>query len=83
MNDQKLLMDLVGWVGAATLLIAYLLVSKGKVSAKTIFYQNLNIFGSLCLVINTYYYGTISLVFLNAMWALIGLYSLKTVIKKN
>ena len=56
MNDQKLLMDLVGWVGAATLLIAYLLVSKGKVSAKTIFYQNLNIFGSLCLVINTYYF---------------------------
>ncbi len=83
MNDQKILMDLVGWAGAATLLIAYLLVSSGKVSAKTVLYQNLNIFGSFCLIINTYYYGTMSLVFLNTMWALIGLYSLTAIIRKN
>lgn len=83
MNDIKLLMDIIGWIGAGSLLTAYLLISNNKVTAKTYLYQNLNILGSLCLITNTYYYGTMALVFLNTVWGIIGLYSLKNIIAEN
>ncbi|MBT5074078.1 MAG: hypothetical protein HOH18_05540 [Kordiimonadaceae bacterium] len=73
MDELKLLMDGIGWLGALSLLSAYLLVSNGKIEPKTFLYQGLNIFGSFCLIANTYYYGTMSLVFLNSVWALIGI----------
>lgn len=80
MDDLKFLMDGVGWLGAISLLSAYLLVSNNKVDPRTYLYQGLNIFGSFCLIANTYYYGTMALVFLNAVWALIGMSAL---IKKH
>ncbi len=80
MDDIKLLIDMIGWAGALSLLSAYLLVSNGKLDAKTYAYQNLNLIGSLCLIANTYYYGTYALVFLNSIWALIGLNALRNII---
>lgn len=82
MDELKLLMDLVGWLGAASLLSAYLLISNGKVKPKTFLYQGLNILGSFFLIANTYYYGTMALVFLNSVWALIGLNSIRHMIKQ-
>lgn len=83
MDDLKILMDMVGWIGAGALLVAYLLISNGKISAKTYLYQNLNLLGSFCLIANTYYYGTMALVFLNSVWALIGLNSLRSIISRK
>ena len=83
MDDLKFLMDMVGWIGAGALLVAYLLISNGKLSAKTYLYQNLNLLGSFFLIANTYYYGTMALVFLNSVWAIIGLNSLRNIITKK
>lgn len=80
MIELKLLMDMIGWVGAGSLLSAYLLISNGKLGVKTYLYQLLNIGGSLCLIANTYYYGTFALVALNSIWALIGLNALRNII---
>lgn len=82
MDELKTLMDVVGWLGATSLLTAYLLVSSGKVIPKTFLYQGLNICGSFFLIANTYYYGTMALVFLNSVWALIGVNSLRQMINK-
>ncbi len=79
MDDIKLLIDLIGWTGALCLLSAYLLVSNGKLDAKSYAYQNLNLIGSFCLIANTYYYGTYALVFLNSIWALIGLHAIRKI----
>lgn len=80
MDNVKLLMDIIGWIGAGSLLSAYLLISNAKIEVKTYLYQLLNIGGSICLIANTYYYGTFALVALNSIWALIGLNALKNII---
>ena len=80
-NNIPLYIDVIGWIGAGCLLIAYLLISNGKLSATTYTYQVLNTFGSICLIINTYIYGTIPLVMLNSIWLLIGLNTLRKLIK--
>lgn len=77
MIENKLFIDFIGWIGAGCLLSAYLLVSNGKLDAKSYGYQSLNLIGSFCLIGNTYYYGTYALVFLNSIWALIGLNALR------
>jgi len=77
MDNLKILMDVIGWIGASSLLSAYLLISNGKIEVKTYLYQLLNIGGSLCLISNTFYYGTYALVALNTIWALIGLNALR------
>lgn len=76
MINVTLLVEIIGWVGAGLLLSAYLLISNGKLVAKNYLYQGMNIFGSFCLIANTYYYGTMSLVFLNSAWTLIGIMAL-------
>ncbi|HPF45575.1 MAG: hypothetical protein KDF58_09255 [Alphaproteobacteria bacterium] len=83
MDNLKLMMDVIGWVGALSLLLAYLLISNGKLDASTKLYQYLNLIGSFCLISNTYYYGTMALVFLNTVWALIGINSLRKLITKE
>lgn len=83
MIEPKLIIDLIGWVGAGCLLSAYLLVSNGKLDAKSYAYQNLNLIGSFCLIANTYFYGTYALVFLNSIWALIGLNALRKLVSSR
>lgn len=80
MIDNKILIDFIGWIGAGCLLSAYLLVSNGKLGAKSYRYQFLNIMGSFFLIGNTYYYGTYALVFLNSIWALIGLNAIRELV---
>lgn len=80
-NDIPLYIDVIGWIGASSLLIAYLLISNGKLTAASYNYQGLNAIGSICLIINTYTYGTIPLVMLNSIWLLIGLNTLRKIKK--
>lgn len=83
MGEVHIMIDIIGWVGAISLLAAYLLISNGKLSAKTYGYQGLNLLGSVCLIINSYSYGTIPLVALNTTWLLIGLYTIGTFRKEQ
>lgn len=80
MNDIKILIDIIGWIGALSLLSAYLLISSDKLDAKSFAYQGLNLLGSFCLIGNTLYYGTYALVFLNSIWALIGLNAIRQIL---
>lgn len=77
MNEVPFIIDIIGWIGAATLLVAYMLLSNGKLISHSYSYQGLNAAASICLIINTYMYGTIPLVVLNSTWFLIGLNSMR------
>jgi len=68
------LISIGGWIGAAELLVAYFLVSKG-----TIKYQALNITGSVLLTINCASSGAWPSVIANAFYLLVGLNILFTV----
>ena len=73
------LISLGGWIGAAELLIAYFLVSKGTIAGDSLKYQALNITGSVLLTINCASSGAWPSVIANAFYLLVGINILFTV----
>lgn len=74
-NDT--LIDIIGWFGAAALLIAYALVSTRRVEGDSTPYQSLNIVGSIFLMVNTVRYGAYPSAFVNLIWLGIAIYAIR------
>jgi hypothetical protein len=70
------LVDGVGWLGAALVVVAYALVSFNRLSPATVRYQTLNIFGSLFLIVNTAWHAAWPSTAVNIIWAAIALLAL-------
>jgi hypothetical protein len=68
--------ETVGWAGAAMILAAYLLLSTGRVEARSVAYQALNLVGAIAFVINSGWNGAIPSASLNVVWAGIALFAL-------
>ncbi len=68
-----------GWIGAAELLLAYALVSRGCIAGDSLRYQALNITGSVLLMINCAYTGAWPSALANVFYLLVGLWMLVTV----
>ena len=68
--------ELVGWVGAALVLVAYGLLSAHRMSSRSMSYQLLNIAGSIGLVINSAWNGAIPSAAVNVIWLAIGAHAL-------
>lgn len=82
---MELFVDIVGWIGSIALTIAYVLISRNKITAQTYLYQGLNLLGSVCLIVNSTYYGAYPSTALNIVWVGIGIFALYNIakIKKN
>jgi len=76
MLTTNLLIQTLGWAGTVTYLIAYALVSLKKAEGDSVLYQGMNIFAGVLLVIYSLYLKAYATTGLNAVWALIGLYTL-------
>ena len=74
--SEKLLVDILGWIGAVALLGAYGLVSMKKWPGDSLRYQSLNVLGAILLIINSAYYGAIPSVAVNMIWVSIALVSM-------
>ncbi len=70
------IIETLGWVGTVTYLIAYALVSLKKAEGDSVLYQGMNIFAGVLLVIYSLYLKAYATTGLNAVWAVIGLYTL-------
>lgn len=70
---SKVFVDLLGWVGAVLLLVAYGCVSFKKLRPELIAYQVINGLGSCCLVVNTMFYRAYPSAFVNVIWIAIAL----------
>lgn len=68
-----LLLDAVGWAGAAALLLAYGLVSAGRLDARSLRFQLFNLAGAVGLLSNGIWHGAWPSAALNAVWLLIGI----------
>ena len=77
MNWIEFTIDVLGWIGAALLLLAYAFVSNGKLSGHDRAYQAMNVLGSILLIINSTYYGALPSVGVNVVWIFIGLAALR------
>lgn len=81
MNNEALV-DIVGWIGAIALLVAYALISARRVEGDSTSYQSLNLVGSVLLIVNTVYYRAYPSAFLNLVWGAIAVYAIGKVLPK-
>lgn len=68
--------EIIGWIGALLFIIAYLLLSVGKLRADRLPYQLMNIVGGLCLVVNSFDTRDYPSVLTNLIWAGIGVFAI-------
>ncbi len=76
--SQESWIDLLGWIGAALLLVAYALVSTEKLRGASVPFQALNISGSALLIANTLYYGALPSALVNTVWIGIAVYTISS-----
>jgi len=72
MSIERLLIEIIGWTGAALILVAYLLLSSGRLTGQSRLYQWMNVVGAACFVLNSGWNGAIPSATLNVVWMLIG-----------
>jgi len=72
----KYTIETVGWVAAALMLSAYLLLTSGRLSSRSTLYHWMNVLSGAGFVINSGWNGAYPSAFINVVWAAIGLYGL-------
>jgi hypothetical protein len=65
-------MEVGGWLGGFLLILAYALVSFGKISARGAFFQCLNLAGSVPLAANSGWHRAWPSVSVNLIWIGVG-----------
>jgi len=75
--------EVVGWLGALLILLAYLLLSAGKFTGQSLVYQGMNIVGAAGFVINGWWHRAIPSAALNVLWLLIGGVATWRILKKR
>jgi hypothetical protein len=58
------------------ILLAYLLLSAGRLTGQSILYQATNVVGAAGFVVNGWWHGAIPSATLNVIWLLIGVWAL-------
>jgi hypothetical protein len=66
------LVEIAGWAGAALILLAYALLSAGRLTGRSLAYQLMNVVGAAGFVINGWWHGALPSAALNVLWLLIG-----------
>lgn len=76
MSAVELAVEAAGWIGAGLILLAYLLLSMGRLTGRSRLYQSMNVIGAAGFVINGWWHGALPSTTLNVAWALIGVAAL-------
>jgi hypothetical protein len=76
MSMLELAIEAIGWIGALLILVAYALLSAGKLTAQDRSYQWMNVIGAAGFIVNSGWNGAIPSATLNVVWAGIGLAAL-------
>ena len=71
-----ILMEVVGWIGAILILAGYGLLTAGKVTAKSVSYQAMNVVGAIGFIANSSWNGAWPSAILNVIWVGIGVVAL-------
>jgi hypothetical protein len=70
------LIDIVGWVGAVALLMAYTFISTRRMEGDSARYQLLNLGGSALLMVNSFFYGAYPSSIVNIVWISIAMFTM-------
>lgn len=72
MTPLEIAVEVVGWTGAALILLGYLLLSAGKLTGQSVMYQAMNVVGAAGFIVNGWWHGAIPSTALNVVWMMIG-----------
>ena len=78
---MDLVIEIIGWVAAGLILGAYALLTLGKLEAKSIPYQAMNVVGALGFILNSGWNGAIPSAALNVVWAGIGVAAILGIVR--
>ncbi len=83
MSDSayKILIDVIGWIGALSVLAAYFLVSAKRIEGVSWTYQGLNLVGGAALGVNSLYYMAYPSAALNIVWCFIAIWTIRALIR--
>ena len=76
-------METAGWAGALLILLAYALLSLGKVTGQSALYQGMNVVGAAGFIVNGWWHGAIPSASLNVVWMLIGGFTLARILQRR
>jgi len=83
MSNVEIAVEVVGWIGALLILLAYLLMYAGRLTGHSIVYQGMNIVGAAGFVVNGWWHRAIPSAALNVLWLLIGAIASWRIIRKR
>lgn len=78
-----ILVEVMGWVAALLILLAYILLTLGHLKAQSVSYQAMNVGGAFGLLINGWVNRAYPSAALNLVWLGIGAYALWTICRRD
>jgi hypothetical protein len=72
--------EVAGWLGAACVLLAYVIVTRFGTSAR---YHVLNLLGAAGLLVNALHHRAFPSTFVNVVWAMIAVWGLRLTAKRT
>jgi hypothetical protein len=82
-SGDQLLVEIVGWAGAALILLAYLLLSSGKLTGQSLTYQAMNVLGAAGFIVNGWWHRALPSAVLNILWLAIGAFASWRILKRR
>jgi len=79
----EIAVEVAGWAGATLILLAYLLLSAGRLTGQSLVYQGMNVVGAAGFVINGWWHGAVPSAALNVAWLLIGGFATWRILKQR
>ena len=73
---MRILIEVIGWSAALLILVAYGLLSTGRLDGRSVAYQAMNVVGAAGFIVNSGWNGALPSAGLNVVWLMIGLYAL-------
>jgi hypothetical protein len=83
MSAIELAVEVAGWAGALLILLAYLLLSAGRLTGQSLTYQLINVVGAVGFVVNGWWHRALPSAVLNIIWLLIGAFASWRILRKK
>jgi hypothetical protein len=82
-TSVELAVEIVGWIGASLILLAYLLLSAGRLTGQSLLYQGMNVVGAAGFVVNGWWHGALPSAALNVLWLMIGAFASVRILRRQ
>ena len=83
MTPTELAVEAVGWIGAALILLGYLMVTTGRLTGQSAGFQWMNVAGAAGFIVNGWWHGALPSTALNVIWMGIGIVALWRITRRR